>query len=43
MWVWYICQNRIGKYYHHDGEQLTFYEKNTTHQNTQGEKRRMIL
>ena len=27
VWVWYNCQNRIGKYYHHDGEQLTFYQK----------------
>ena len=27
MWVWYRCQNRIEKYYHHDGEQLTFYQK----------------
>ena len=22
--VWYKCQNRIGNYYHHDGEQFTF-------------------
>ena len=27
MWIWYRCQNRIGKYYHNDGEQLCFYEK----------------
>ena len=26
-WFWYRCQNRIEKYYHHDGEQLTFYQK----------------
>ena len=22
VWIWYRCQNRIGKHYHHDGEQL---------------------
>ena len=27
MWIWYRCQNRIEKYYHHVGEQLTFYQK----------------
>ena len=25
--VWCRCQNRVEKYYHHDGEQLTFYQK----------------
>ena len=27
MWVWCRCQNRIEKYYHDDGEKLTFYQK----------------
>ena len=27
MWVWNRCQNRIEKFYHHDGEQLAFYQK----------------
>ena len=27
VWVWYRCQNGIGKYFHHDGQQLTFYQK----------------
>ena len=26
MWLWYRCQNRIEKYYHHDGEQITYYK-----------------
>ena len=31
MCAWYRCQNRIEKYYHHDGEKLTFYLKIPTH------------
>ena len=27
MWLWYWYQNRIKKYYHHDGEQSTLYQK----------------
>ena len=27
MWIWYRCQNRIGKHYHHNGEQLGCYKK----------------
>ena len=41
-WVWYRCQNRIEKYYHHDGEQLTFYQE-ALHIKTQAEKRTMFL
>ena len=41
--TWYRCQNRIEKYYHHDGEQLTFLSKSATYQSTQAEKRRMFL
>ena len=39
-WFWYRCQNRIEKYYHHDGEQLTFYQK--VHIKTQAEKERFF-
>ena len=27
VWIRYRCQNRIEDYYHHDEEQLDFYEK----------------
>ena len=27
VWVWYRCQKWIERYYHHAGEQLTFYQK----------------
>ena len=27
VWIWYRCRNRIVNYYHHDGEQLSFYKK----------------
>ena len=27
VWIWCRCQNRIENYYHHDREQLGFYEK----------------
>ena len=27
VWIWYKCQDRIGKCYHQDGEQLGFYKK----------------
>ena len=27
VWIWYKCQDGIGKCYHHDGEQLGFYKK----------------
>ena len=27
VWVLYRCQNRLEKYYYHDGEQLTFCQK----------------
>ena len=27
VWIWYRCQNRIGKHYHHSGEQLGCYKK----------------
>ena len=40
--VWYRCQNRIKKYYHHDGEQLTFYQT-VLHIKIQAEKRIMFL
>ena len=40
--AWYRCQNRIEKYYHHDGEQLTFYQR-VPHIKTLAEKRRMFL
>ena len=34
VWISYRCQNRIEKYYQHDGEQLDFGEK-STYQNTE--------
>ena len=40
MWVWYRSENRIEKYYHHDGEQLTFNQEVLQ---TQAEKRGMFL
>ena len=27
VWVWYRCQKWIERYYHHPGEQSTFYQK----------------
>ena len=42
VWVWYRCQNRIEKYYYHDGEQVSFYQE-VLHIKTQAEKRIMFL
>ena len=38
MWIWYQCQNRIGKHYHHNGEQLGCYKK--VHAKTQTESKK---
>ena len=43
VWVWCRCQNRMEKYYHHDGEEWTFLSRSTTYHKTQAEKRRMFL
>ena len=42
MLIWYRCQNRIEKYYHHDGEKLCFYKKYIS-QHTQAEQKEGVL
>ena len=41
VWIWYISQNRIEDYYHHNGEQLDFYKK--VRINTQSKKKDFLV
>ena len=40
--IWYRCQNRTEKYYHHDGEQLTL-STSTIYQSTGWEKKNFFV
>ena len=44
VWVLCRCQNRIEKYYHHDGEQWTiFFLSKSTYQKTGWEKKNVFI